>query len=68
MRERSEWSVAAGVGRSLVRRLDAVVGEGRRLVTLLEEGAGFDLGRLRIVSPGSMAGRIAAPPDDGKDC
>jgi ATP-dependent DNA helicase DinG len=41
LRDRSEWSVAAGVGHSLARRLETIVGGGRDLVTALEE-AGED--------------------------
>jgi len=41
LRDRSEWSVAAGVGHSLARRIDTIVSLGRDLVTALEE-AGED--------------------------
>jgi ATP-dependent DNA helicase DinG len=41
LRDRSEWSVAAGVGHSLARRLETIVSGGRDLVTSLEE-AGED--------------------------
>jgi len=37
LRDRSEWSVAAGVGHSLARRLDSIFEAGRGLVTALEE-------------------------------
>ncbi len=37
MRDRSQWSVAAGVGHSLTRHLETVVVRGRDLLTLLEE-------------------------------
>jgi len=39
LRDSAEWSYAENTGRSLVRRLDAVVSAGRELVTLLEEEA-----------------------------
>jgi ATP-dependent DNA helicase DinG len=37
LRDRSEWSVAAGVGHSLARRLETIVAGGRDMVTSLEE-------------------------------
>ena len=37
LRDHTEWSVAAGVGHSLARRLEAILGLGRDLVTVLEE-------------------------------
>ena len=39
MRDSGGWSTAAGVGRSLVRRLERVLELGRALVTALEAGA-----------------------------
>lgn len=41
LRDRSEWSVAAGVGHSLARRVETIVSCGRDLITTLEE-AGED--------------------------
>jgi ATP-dependent DNA helicase DinG len=41
LRDRSEWSIAAGVGHSLARHLQTIVTGGRDLVTALEE-AGED--------------------------
>jgi len=41
LRDQSEWSVASGVGHSLARHLESVVGLGRDLITALEE-AGDD--------------------------
>jgi ATP-dependent DNA helicase DinG len=46
LRDTSEWSVASGVGRSLVRRLEAVCAGGRDLITLTEE-AGEELAEER---------------------
>jgi ATP-dependent DNA helicase DinG len=37
LRDRSEWSIAAGVGHSLVRRLETIERLGRDLLTALEE-------------------------------
>jgi len=42
IRESAEWSLAAGIGRSLVRHLATLVGYGTRLFTLLEE-AGLEM-------------------------
>jgi ATP-dependent DNA helicase DinG len=37
LRDHTEWSVAAGVGHSLARRLEAILALGRDMVTVLEE-------------------------------
>ncbi|MDO8963572.1 MAG: helicase C-terminal domain-containing protein [Coriobacteriia bacterium] len=37
LRGRSQWTIAAGVGHSLARRLEAIVKSGRELLTALEE-------------------------------
>ncbi|MDO8880447.1 MAG: helicase C-terminal domain-containing protein [Coriobacteriia bacterium] len=39
LRESARWSAAAGVGRSLARRLEGVLDLGRKLMTSLEAGA-----------------------------
>lgn len=55
LRDRSEWSVAAGVGHSLARRLEAVVGLGRELLTALEEVGGEDLADARADLAGLLS-------------
>lgn len=54
LRDRSEWSIAAGVGHSLERRLEAVVSTGRDLLTALEE-AGEELADPRADLAGLLS-------------
>jgi ATP-dependent DNA helicase DinG len=54
LRDRSEWSVASGVGHSLAKHLHAVLGFGRELLTALEE-AGEELTDARA----DMAGLLS---------
>ncbi|MFA5844670.1 MAG: helicase C-terminal domain-containing protein [Coriobacteriia bacterium] len=50
LRETGTWGTAAGVGRSLLKRLDSVVREGKTLVGALEElGESFAEQRLDLV-------------------
>ncbi len=43
IRDSGPWSTIAGVGRSLAKRMDELLGEGRELVTLLEASEGETL-------------------------
>lgn len=53
-RDRTEWSVAAGVGHSLAKHLGTVIGLGRDLVTALGE-AGEDLADARADLAGLLS-------------
>lgn len=54
LRDHSEWSVAAGVGHSLARRLEGIVAAGRDLVLALEE-AGDDFVETRADLTGLLS-------------